>query len=246
MGRLKVWLPSSVNPCIFFYQEFFKNYSLEGYATSPRSYGFPSQFIIKSSLLFCGSGTCNCYRLVYALSSQCQVITRSTYFRSKKVSFMPGIPGISHIWSLFSGAKAIGQGAVSVVSIGSAIARYNSVEDLAQELKRVEARPGSINTLIIYGNNLELIEDPGILALKPMKLILVGITIKTDASDTSLDSLMYVEGWYVDPADTDASREITVIKVASLQQAVEAELRIDPITNMPMPTVFIVQVPVSL
>jgi hypothetical protein len=35
MGRLKVWLPSSVNPCIFFYQEFFKNYSLEGYATSP-------------------------------------------------------------------------------------------------------------------------------------------------------------------------------------------------------------------
>jgi hypothetical protein len=73
-----------------------------------------------------------------------------------------------------------------------------------------------------------------------MKLILVGITIGTDLTCTSLDSQMSLQGWYANPDGTDVSLAITVIKVASLQAAVEAQLPINPITNVPMPTVYIV------
>jgi hypothetical protein len=125
---------------------------------------------------------------------------------------------------------------LSIQSIGCSSYRILSVSGLTKKLASERQQYQTIETLIIHGENLQIIKDPGILALNPMKVILVGVQINMSFETDSLTQLMVNRGWQKNNFD-----ELNIIEVASVAVAVQADLPISPETSKPIPTVYSVR-----
>ncbi|HEY5236046.1 MAG TPA: hypothetical protein VIJ14_07705, partial [Rhabdochlamydiaceae bacterium] len=158
----------------------------------------------------------------------------------KDVSILRSIPGIGRAVNYFFPMKAV---ELPILSIGSSGHRFTSIDELTSMLEGTKKQHKELSTLIIYGNKLSITQDPGILALNPMKLILVSTYIIPGNEDTALDNLMAAHGWFVDPSKVavDGEPKVTVIEVASVEEAVKAVAVINPATSKPYHMVYSVR-----
>jgi hypothetical protein len=137
--------------------------------------------------------------------------------------------------------------------IGSPNNPIKFIQDLAGELwvtrvgRLTGAEPNPIGVIVIYGDgNLEIEKDPGILDLDPQTLILIGARLAHKLDTDSLDAKMFKAGWYshsdgVRPANPDALA-ITVLKVNSVKEALDAPALVNPQTNVPYRMIYEVKV----
>jgi hypothetical protein len=149
-----------------------------------------------------------------------------------RFSFLANFPLISSVMNYFCPMTT----KLSIQSIGSSAYRILSVNGLTEKLEWEKQRYQAIDTLIICGKNLEITKDPGILALNPMKVILVDVQIIMSFDDDSLDQLMVKSGWHAHELEG-----LNIIEVASVEEAVQANLPINPETFKPYPTVYSVK-----
>ncbi len=143
--------------------------------------------------------------------------TNSTFFGPKNISAIRSLPGIGRAVNYFFPMKAAEP---PVISIGSSSALVGSVDELTRMLANAKKEPC---TLIIYGNDLQIIQDPGILALNLKKLILVGAQIVRSDEASSLAQCMINNGWLGDTSG------LIVVNVCSVDEALK--IKVPPITN---------------
>jgi hypothetical protein len=155
-----------------------------------------------------------------------------------RFSFMANIPLIGWAYNYFNPTNSIKLAKVKPdpVSIGSPNLPFSSVKDLTECLETLKKTCQNVDTLILYGNKLFLIQDPGILAFNLTKMILVGVQINMCFADDSLDQLMVKNGWH--PHEVDG---VNIIEVASVDEAIKAVPEINPETSKPYPTVYSVK-----
>jgi hypothetical protein len=122
-----------------------------------------------------------------------------------------------------------------VLSIGFSFAPIGSVDELTVMLGTAKGQHKELGTLIIYGNNLQIVQDPGILALNPKKLILVGTQIVHNTEANSLEQCMINNGWLAN------MHRITVVEVDSVKDAIKFPIIINTKTTKPIPTVYSVK-----
>jgi hypothetical protein len=133
----------------------------------------------------------------------------------KDVSVIRSLPGIGRAVNYFFPMKAAEP---PVISIGSSSALIGSVEELTRRLVDAKKELKEPCTLIIYGNHLQIVQDPGILALNPMKLILVGAQIDHSTDPSSLAQCMINNGWL---GDTNG---LIVVNVRSVDEALKIKV----------------------
>jgi hypothetical protein len=152
----------------------------------------------------------------------------------KDVSILRNIPLIGSAINYFCPIKTTKK---PIESIGSSAYRILSLASLTKELASAKQRYQAIDTLIICGDNLQITKDPGILDLDPIKVILRGVQIVMSFDTDSLTQLMVNRGWQKNSLD-----ELNIIEVASVEEAVQADLPVNPETSKPVPTVYSVRV----
>jgi len=150
-----------------------------------------------------------------------------------RFSFLANVPLVGRVYNYFNPTKTSEQRPLRIGQTNP----VTSVDDLANRLMRIRQagetqHQAPLSALIIYGKNLEITQDPGILALNPMKLILVGVKIELRFAANSLDQQMKNNGWL---ADADG---ITVVKVDTVREAITADLTVNTSTYKPYPTVY--------
>jgi hypothetical protein len=120
---------------------------------------------------------------------------------------------------------------IPVIIVGAPHNPITSVEQLANLLKTGQFIADRI--LVIYGDNLEIIKDPGILAINPMKLILVGVHIAESNEDDSLEQLMLGSDWC-----TDLYGRLEVVNAPSVQAAIIRPAEKEYLTQKPFRMVY--------
>lgn len=113
------------------------------------------------------------------------------------------------------------------VTIGTPSNPVASVEELAHQLKIAQFEENC--TLIIYGGDLEIIKDPGILAINPMKLIFVGAYIAQSDEGDSLEQLMMGSNWNYDLYGRLEVTEVFSVLAAVIQPAEREYLTLKPL-----------------
>lgn len=125
--------------------------------------------------------------------------------------------------------------ALTQVTVGTPSDPVGSIEELAQLLKIM---PFEKNChLVIYGGDLEIIKDPGILAINPMKLILVGASIVESDEDDGLEQLMMHSDW-----NYNLYGRIEVTEVSSVLAAIMQPAEKESLTQKPLRMVYSVKV----
>ncbi len=157
-------------------------------------------------------GTVLFYRFRGNLSTQPIV----TSLDKGRFAFLSNVPLIGYVYNHFNPIKTA---KLLPLHIGFNN-RIDSVEELTRMLKQQRE---TTDTLVIYGNKLEIINDPGILALNPKKVILVGVQIVMSFDNDSLGQRMVKNGWH-----TDTFGEVSIIEVNSVDEAVKADLAVNP------------------
>jgi hypothetical protein len=148
-----------------------------------------------------------------------------------RFAFLANIPLIRSVYNHFNPEPPL-------VVLGNSNHRIGSNE-LAIKLQGVKAQHPALDTLIIYGNFFEITQDPGILALNPMKLILVGARIVEDhSSSDSLYHQMITRGWNI---DLSTGQPLLCLEFATIQDALDAKLEINPVTGQPFPQLYFVR-----
>ena len=126
------------------------------------------------------------------------------------------------------------------VIIGTLSAPVACVEEIAHQLKITQCEKNGILIIYagdLYGGDLEIVKDPGILAINPMKLILVGAHIADSDEEDSLAQLMIQSDWCIDLySRRDAGLEVT--EVSSVQEAVMKTAERDIFTQKPLRMVY--------
>jgi hypothetical protein len=158
---------------------------------------------------------------------------------------LANVPLVRNIYNYFYPTKPVEK---PVITLGSEAKRIGTIGELKNNLLKVKGQHKELDALIIYGDAaLEINEDPGILALNPMKLILVGprIVHKPFSLDR-LDSNMAKAGWD-SPYGSEFSSEHTtfpeiyITEVDSVQEALDAKPPISRQTSKPYRTVYSVK-----
>jgi hypothetical protein len=144
-----------------------------------------------------------------------------------RFSFMADLPVIGPAYNYLTKPADL-----PVYRIGQHQYKFSSVEELVLWLGKFKMQRRLGGALVIYGDKLQITQDPGILVLEPMKLILVGASITNSCEAASLEQQMMNSGWL---AEVDG---ITVVEVASVDEAVKAVPTINPTTSKPYPTVY--------
>lgn len=153
----------------------------------------------------------------------------------KDVSFWRNIPLIGSAINYFNPIVVGKKPMLPIRQVGNSSSLIPSVYVLTTRLKVERQNYQALTALIIYGDNLELIEDPGILALNPQKLILVGACIVESNQSTSLWQLMKCKGWFLYKGD------VSIVKVKSVNEALKATNAINAKTQQPYFTAYIVE-----
>ncbi len=151
----------------------------------------------------------------------------------ERYAFLASVPFIGIVYNYFH-QKAPTE--LPVHMIGSQHIRFPNVEKLTNELGEARKRGTFNGALVIYGENLNITKDPGILALKPEKVILVGVHIVMDFGTDSLEQLMINSGWSTNEHDA-----LNIIKVDSVEKALQAALPVNAVTSKQIPTVYYVR-----
>jgi len=149
----------------------------------------------------------------------------------KAISVIRSLPGIGRAVKYFFPMKAA---ELPDITIGSPFSIEN-VDDLAQVLMLTRMQHKELGTLIIRGDDLQIVQDPGILALNPKKLILVGAQIVHSTEASSLEQCMINNGWLAN------MNRVIVVEVDSVKNAVKYPIIINSKTAKPMPTVYTVK-----
>jgi hypothetical protein len=128
-------------------------------------------------------------------------------------------------------------------TVGSPSAPITSMDELSQafsvEMQRLaivdRAAPKypEISSLVIYGEDLQITQDPGFITLRPSKLILVGTHI---VADSTLKSALIERRWHIETSDSSVG-----IQVASVADALLAPQHFIPSTGKHVPTVYSVK-----
>ncbi len=155
----------------------------------------------------------------------------------KDVSILRSIPVLGSALNYFCPIQAPTEPVLDNRAIGNLHNRLTSIEDLTWRLENEQQHHQNIGVLIIYGDNLEIIKDPGIIALNPMKLILVGANIVKSNEVNSLEQCMIKKGWCAN------AQGVTPLKVGSVKEAENHAAPINPTTQKPFRMVYSVQVP---
>lgn len=161
--------------------------------------------------------------------------TTASSLAEKDVSIMRSIPIIGSAINYFYPIVKEKAPALPIRQVGNSSSLVTSIEVLTTRLVRERQDHQALTALIIHGDNLELIQDPGILALHPAKLILIGIRIAKSNEPNSLWQLMKKQGWHL------YKGEISILTVKSDKEAISKENPINPISKLPSPTVYSVE-----
>jgi len=145
-----------------------------------------------------------------------------------RFSFLADVPVIGCAYNFFNSTKPA---ELPVYTIGNPSHRL-TIDELGHALAGFRKQRRLYGALVIYGNNLNITEDPGILLLKPMKVILVGAQI---TSGGGLDKLMMKNGWWA------SLNELIVVEVNSVEEAIKADLSINLAISEQRPTVYSVK-----
>jgi hypothetical protein len=137
---------------------------------------------------------------------------------------MADLPVIGQIYNLFNPTKP-------PLYIGTPSKPLTTIEELINALTDASKHHQVFETIVIYGRDLEIWEEPGILKLNPTKMILVGAYINTKRP-TSIEISMLAAGWRIEHWN------LKIVQVNSLAEAIKADLTVDPITFKPIPTVY--------
>jgi hypothetical protein len=124
------------------------------------------------------------------------------------------------------------------VTIGTPSDPVTTVEELYHQLKITQCEKNCILVIYgedLYGGDLEILKDPGILAINPMKLILVGARIADSNEADSLEQLMIKSDWFT---DLYVGLEVEVF---SVQEAVMKTAEKDIFTLKPLRMVYSVK-----
>lgn len=157
----------------------------------------------------------------------------ATSLAQKNVSIIRSLPGIGRAVNYFFPMKAA---KLPVVTIGRS-SPISNVKDLTRALEGVKQHYfKELGALIIYGDHLEIVQDPGILALNLQKLILVGAQIVPSTEASSLEQCMVNGEWLV-----NNENGVFVSRVSSVDEAVKAPLITNAVTTKPIPMVFSVK-----
>ncbi len=165
-----------------------------------------------------------------------------------RFAFLANVPLIGRAYTHFNPAK---KAELVNCSVGSSSAPIKTMDQLraafAVEMQRVSTSdslsaapnyPAETATLVIFGDHLEITQDPGILVLNPRKLILVGARIVHDGSlGAALDTIMITRGWNVDLT----THQLKVIEARTVQDALLARHEINPATSKLVPTIYSVR-----
>jgi hypothetical protein len=135
----------------------------------------------------------------------------------ERYAFLTKAPIISSVYYYFNPKKPTER---PVFTIGDQHNRL-SIEKLIDELDVALKEGQPIKALVMYGKNLNLIQDPGILALNPKKLILVGVQIDASFEENSLEQLMVNSGW-----SADEFGALNIIQADSVAKALQADAQI--------------------
>jgi hypothetical protein len=147
-----------------------------------------------------------------------------------RYSFLASVPFIGIAYNYFHRKTPT---ELPACVIGSQHCRFSTFEKLAYELGEARKQGMFNGALVIYGENLNITQDPGILALNPEKVILVGIHIDGSFDDDSLEQLMIKNGW-----SANEHGVLNIIKVDSVAKALQSELPVNPVTSRSIPTVY--------
>ncbi len=152
----------------------------------------------------------------------------------KGVSILRSLPGVGRAVNNFFPMKAA---ELPVVLMGSLSDPIGSVEELAEMLAEVKKQHNELGTLIIYGYHFFIYQDPGILALNPIKLVLVGVQIANSDEANSLVQCMIKKDDWINGVNPDFSG-IIPIEVSSVDDALKGALKINTETNKPYHTAY--------
>lgn len=119
------------------------------------------------------------------------------------------------------------------VAIGTPSDPVGSVEELAHQLKITQCEKNCNLVIygcdVLYGGDLEIIKDPGILAINPMKLILVGAYIAQSDEGDNLEQLMMSSNWNYDLYERLEVTEVASVQVALMKPAKREYLTLNPL-----------------
>lgn len=152
----------------------------------------------------------------------------------KDVSFWRNIPLIGSAINYFNPIVEK-KPVLPIRQVGNSSSLVSSVEVLTTRLARERQDYQALTALIIYGDNLEIVQDPGILALHPEKLILIGTRIAKSNEPNSLWQLMKKQGWLL------YKDEVSIFIVKSDKEALSKKNPINPISKLPYPAVYSVE-----
>lgn len=106
--------------------------------------------------------------------------------------------------------------------IGAPLKAVKTFQELADALTAAKEQHPACESLVIYGfHNLEIAEDPGILALEPMKLVFSGCCIDTKKNSSFVTSMINA-GWCLD------GEFLRVVKVPSVEEGVYGPVAYQP------------------
>jgi len=149
----------------------------------------------------------------------------------KGVSILRSLPGVDSVVNSFFPMKP------AVITLGSPSDPISGVEELAEKLVEAKKQHNELGALIIYGYHFFIYQDPGILALNPIKLILVGVQIAISDEASSLARCMIKKDDWHNGVNPDFSG-IIPIEVSSVDEALKDALTINTETNKPYRTVY--------
>jgi len=135
-----------------------------------------------------------------------------------------GFPSIDWIGNLFTPQK-------TSLTIGNPSKPLPTLDKLVHALTDTRKHHQSCDTLVIHTSKFEIWKDPGILLLKPKKLILDGACINTNRASGFADSLMKA-GWSTENGN------LAIVDVNSVEEAINAAPA-NP--TKPQPTVYSVK-----
>jgi hypothetical protein len=139
----------------------------------------------------------------------------------ERVSSMADLSIADRVYNLFTPTKTL-------LEIGNPVEPLPTSYDLVNALTEARKQHQVCETLVIYSNNFEIWQDPGIVLLKPKKLILEGAYISTNRTSGFADSLMKA-GW------STKKGSLVIVDVNSVEEAINAA-PVDPLK--PQPTVY--------
>lgn len=126
----------------------------------------------------------------------------------ERVSSMADLSITDRVYNIFNPTKIL-------LEIGNPFEPLSTFDDLVNALTNARKQHQACETLVIYSHHFEIWKDPGILLLKPKKLILEGAYINTNRTSGFTGSLMKA-GW------STKNRRLVIADVYSVEEAINA------------------------